>query len=46
MIPIWQQISQSSVMKRNDICIVVSPADRARLEAIVADRNSASKHVW
>jgi transposase len=26
--------------------IFVSPADRARLEAIVADRNSASKHVW
>jgi hypothetical protein len=24
----------------------VSPADRARLEGIVADRNSASKHVW
>jgi transposase len=24
----------------------VSPAGRARLEAIVADRNSASKHVW
>ena len=24
----------------------VSPAERARLEGIVADRNSASKHVW
>ena len=33
-------------MRRDDICIFVSPANRARLEAIVADRNSASKHVW
>ena len=33
-------------MRRDDICIYVSPADRARLEGIVADRNSASKHVW
>jgi transposase len=33
-------------MRRDDICICVSPAGRARLEAIVADRNSASKHVW
>ena len=33
-------------MRRDDICIFVSQADRARLEAIVADRNSASKHVW
>ena len=33
-------------MRRDDICIVVSPASRARLEAIVADRNSASKQVW
>jgi hypothetical protein len=30
-------------MRRNDICIYVSPASRARLEAIVADRNSPSK---
>ena len=33
-------------MRQNDICIFVSPADRARLETIVADRNSASKQVW
>ena len=33
-------------MRRDDICIYVSPADRARLEGIVADRNSASKDVW
>jgi len=33
-------------MRRDDICIYVSPADRARPEGIVADRNSARKHVW
>ena len=33
-------------MRRDDICIFVSPANRALLEAIVLDRNSASKHVW
>jgi transposase len=33
-------------MRRDDICIHVSPANRARLEAIIADRNSTSKAVW
>ena len=33
-------------MRRDDICINVSPANRARLEAIIADRNSSSKAVW
>jgi transposase len=46
MIPIAPQISQSAAMRRNDICIFVSPASRAQLEAIIADRNSPSKHVW
>jgi transposase len=40
------QISQSAAMRRGDICIHVSPANRARLEAIIADRNSTSKAVW
>jgi hypothetical protein len=31
---------------RKDVVIDVSAADRARLEAIVADRNSPQKHVW
>jgi len=31
---------------RNGVSISVSPADRRRLEAIVADRKSAQKHVW
>ena len=33
-------------MRRDDICMHVSPANRARLEAIIADRNSSSKAVW
>ena len=33
-------------MRRDDICIYVSPASRARLEAIITDRNSSSKAVW
>ncbi|HEX8375050.1 MAG TPA: IS630 family transposase [Geminicoccaceae bacterium] len=31
---------------REGISVEVSPADRARLEAVVADRNSPQKHVW
>ena len=33
-------------MRRDDICICVSPTNRARLEAIIAGRNSSSKAVW
>ena len=33
-------------MRRDDICIYVSPLARAWLEAIIADRNSSSKAVW
>ena len=46
MIPIRPQISQGAAMRRNDICIYVSRASRARLEAIIADRNSTAKAVW
>ncbi len=42
----WPQISQSAGMRRDDICIHVSPANRARLEAIIKDRNSSSKAIW
>ena len=31
---------------RNDICIYVSPANRARLERLIADRNTRSKVIW
>ena len=33
-------------MRRDDICVYVGPANRAQLEAIIADRNSMSKAVW
>jgi transposase len=33
-------------MRRDDICIHVSPANRARLQAIIKARNSSSKAVW
>lgn len=33
-------------MRRDDICFYVSPANRARLNAIVKDRNSSRKAVW
>jgi hypothetical protein len=31
---------------RGNLGLFVSPADRARLAAIIADRNSPQKHVW
>jgi len=31
---------------RADIVVNVTPADRRRLEAIVADRSAPQKHVW
>jgi transposase len=46
MIPMMPQISQGAAMRRDDICIHVPPANRSRLEAIIADRNSTSKAVW
>jgi transposase len=46
MIPMWPQISQSAAMRRDDICIHVGPVNRARLGAIITDRNSSSKAVW
>jgi transposase len=33
-------------MRRDDICLYLSPATRSALNAIVADRNSSSKLVW
>lgn len=33
-------------MRRDDICLYVSPANRVWLEAIVTDRNSTCKAVW
>jgi hypothetical protein len=33
-------------LMRENVVLDPSAADRARLEAIVADRNSPQKHVW
>ena len=33
-------------MRRTDICLFVSAANRKALDAIIADRNSSSKAVW
>jgi transposase len=33
-------------MRRDDICLYLNPADRAKLEEIVANRNSPRKWVW
>jgi transposase len=33
-------------MRRDDICLYLCPTDRAKLEAIVADRNSLRKCCW
>jgi hypothetical protein len=32
-------------MRRDDICLYLNPADRAKLEEIVANRNSPRKWV-
>ena len=46
MIPIGPYISQSAAMRRDDICIYVSPSNRAGLAALIGDRNTRSKVVW
>src|SRR3954468_628961 len=46
MIPMSPQISQCAGMRRDDICIYVSPSNRARLTALIDDRNTPSKVVW
>lgn len=33
-------------MRRDDICLYVSPSSRLRLEALIADRNTPRKLVW
>src|SRR6516225_2244102 len=33
-------------VRRDDICLYLGPADRAKLEGIVADRNSPRKWCW
>ena len=33
-------------MRRDDICLYLSPDDRAELQSLVADRNTPRKLVW
>jgi hypothetical protein len=33
-------------MRRNGICLYLSPDDRAELQSLVADRNTPRKVVW
>ena len=44
-IPLGLRISQTAAMRAN-ITVHVTAADRKRLEALVADRNTAAKVVW
>jgi hypothetical protein len=46
MIPKSPQIGRSAGMRRVDICLYVSPANRSWLEAIIKDRNSSRKAAW
>ena len=46
MIPIWPQISHTVAMRRDDICLYLSRSNRARLEAIINDRNTKAKTIW
>src|SRR5919205_2656505 len=45
MVPVWPS-GYHLVRMREGTAVEVSAADRARLEAVVADRNSPQKHVW
>src|SRR5262245_17002497 len=42
----FPQISQDVRMRRDDICMYVSSANRAFLDTAIADRNRNSKHIW
>ncbi len=45
----WESVGLAIVRgrgMRDGISVVVSTSDRARLEAVVADRNSPQKHAW
>jgi len=33
-------------MRRDDICLYLGPANRAKVEALIANRNTARKLVW
>jgi hypothetical protein len=46
MIPISPQIRHTVAMRRDDICLYLGRSDRARLEAIINNRNTKAKTIW
>ena len=46
MIPMRWQISHAVGMRRDDICLYLSLSNRARLEALIGDRNTPRKVAW
>lgn len=45
-IPIWRAVCHCVAMRRDDICLYLCSSVRARLEALISDRNTARKVVW
>lgn len=46
MIPIGALVCQCGDMRRDDICLYLSPDERAEMQALVGDRNTPHKVVW
>ena len=46
MIPYIFLVCYSCVMRRDDICLYLGPADRAQLQALLTDRNTPRKVAW
>ena len=52
MFATWQKVPIGNVMcriwgtRRDDICLYLGPADRAELQALISNRNTARKLVW
>lgn len=46
MIPAVAMMCYSRGMRRDDICLYLGPADRERLQALLADRNTPLKVAW
>ena len=46
MIPIWRAVCHCVAMRRDVIRLYLCSSDRARLEALISDRNTARKVVW
>ena len=46
MAPYIFLVCYSCVMRRDDICLYLGPADRAQLQALLTDRNTPRKVAW